>query len=355
MSELVAKNNVEVTLVVDLRRLIDEARRRVATTVNTELTMLYWRVGARIRRDVLNNERAEYGERVVKTLAAQLTTDYGKGFARPNLFRMVRFAEVFPDEQIVSTLSRQLSWSHFLEILPVSDELARTFYAEMCRIERWSVRALRAKIDGLLYERTALSRKPEQVIEGELEALRADDRMTPDLVFRDLYTLDFLGLQDTYSERDLETAILRELESFLLEMGTHFAFVARQKRIVIDGEDFRIDLLLFHRALQRLIAIELKVGRLQAADKGQVELYLRWLDKHERLPHEESPLGLILCTEATPERIALLQLEAGGIRVAEYLTALPPRALLEEKLNRAIDTARARQSSRTERESEGES
>ncbi len=350
MNDLVPENNVNEMLVADLRRLIDETRRRVATTVNAELTMLYWRVGARIRAEVLNNERAEYGKRVMETVSALLTAEYGKGFDKPNLSRMMRFAEVFSDEQIVVTLSQQLSWSHFVAILPISDELARMFYAEMCRIERWSVRALRAKIDGLLYERTALSRKPEKVIEGELEALRAEDKMTPDLVFRDLYTLDFLGLQDTYSERDLETAILRELESFLLEMGTHFAFVARQKRIVIDGEDFRIDLLLFHRALQRLIAVELKVGRLQAADKGQVELYLRWLDKHERLPHEASPLGLILCTEATPERIALLQLEAGGIRVAEYLTALPPRALLEAKLNDAINTARARQLPQTEQE-----
>lgn len=240
----------------------------------------------------------------------------------------------------MSTLSAQLGWSHFTELLLVKDPLARDFYAEMCRIERWSVRTLRAKIGGMLFQRTALSKKPDDLIRQELVGLRDEDRLTPALVFRDPYLLDFLGLRDTYSERDLESAILRELEAFILELGTDFGFLARQKRIVIGGEDFYIDLLFFHRGLRRLIAVELKLGRFKPADKGQVELYLRWLDKHERRDGEESPLGLVLCAGEHEEVVELLELEATGIHVAEYLTALPPRELLEARLHQAIRRAR---------------
>jgi predicted nuclease of restriction endonuclease-like (RecB) superfamily len=322
-------------LLAELRQLIDAARQRVAYAANAELTMLYWRVGARVSSEILNNERAEYGEQIVATVSQQLVAEYGLGFNRANLFRMAQFAEQFSDEQIVVTLSRQLSWSHFLAILPVKGNLEREFYAEMCRIERWSVRTLREKIRGMLFERTAISRKPEQLIKQDLEQLRESDQLTPDLVFRDPYLLDFLGLADTYSERDLEEAALREVEKFLLELGGYFAFVARQKRLVIDGRDFKIDLLLFHRALQCLVALDFKLGHLEAAHKGQMELYLRWLDKHERLPHENSPLGLILCAEAGAEQVELLQLDQGSIRVAQYLTELPPRQLLEAKLREA--------------------
>ena len=227
-------------------------------------------------------------------------------------------------------------------LLPLREPLARTFYAELCRYERWSVRTLRARVQGMLYERTALSRKPDALAQQELEALHDGDRISPSLVFRDPYLLDFLDLRDTYSERDLESAILRELESFILELGTDFSFVARQKRLVIDGEDHYVDLLFFHRGLRRLIVVELKLGAFRAADKGQVELYLRWLDRHERREGEESPLGLILCASKGSQTIELLELEASGIHVAEYLTALPPRELLRERLLVAIARARER-------------
>jgi predicted nuclease of restriction endonuclease-like (RecB) superfamily len=208
---------------------------------------------------------------------------------------MIRFAEVFPDEGIVSTASRQLGWSHFQEVIYLDDPLRRAFYVELCRAERWSVRTLRAKVHSMLFERTALSRKPDALVRQELATLRETDQLTPDLIFRDPYVLDFLGLADTYSDKDLERAILRELEQFLLEFGDGFAFVARQKRITIDREDYYIDLLFYHRGLRRLVAVDLKLGRFQAADKGQMELYLRWLDAHERRVGEEAPLGLILC------------------------------------------------------------
>jgi predicted nuclease of restriction endonuclease-like (RecB) superfamily len=324
----------------DIRLLIESAKFHLAQTASTVLGTLYWNLGKRIKEEILGNERAEYGKEIVSALGRQLTAEYGAGFSEKSLWHMIRFAQVYPDEKIVSALRRELSWTHFKEIIYIDDPLKRDFYAEMCRIERWSTRTLHVKIQGMLYERTALSKKSEKLIQQELATLRDEDRMTPDLVFRDPYFLDFLGLSDTYSERDLESAILRELERFLLELGTNFTFAARQKRITIDSEDYYLDLLFYHRTMRRLVAIELKLGKFQAQDKGQMELYLRWLDKYERREGEESPLGLILCAEKTAEHVELLQLETSGIRVAEYLTELPPRLLLEAKLHEAIRLAR---------------
>lgn len=329
-------------LLADIRSLIQSARDQTARAVNTALVGLYWHIGTRIRQDVLHNSRADYGEEIVSTLSKQLIGEYGRGFSKPNLSRMMGLAEAFPDEAIVSALSKQLSWSHFVEILPLKDRLKRDFYAEMCRVERWSVRTLRHKIAHLLYERTAVAKKPEKLIEQDLSALRDEDRMTPDLVFRDPYFLDFLGLTGQYAEKDVEQAILRELEAFILELGTDFAFVTRQKRISVDSEDYYLDLLFYHRRLRRLVAIDLKIGKFQAADKGQMELYLRWLEKHEMQPGEERPLGLILCADKSAEHVELLQLEKSSIRVAQYLAELPPRKLLEQKLHDSIRHARER-------------
>lgn len=270
-------------LVAEVREIIVSARQSVARGVNAALVMLYWQVGQRIRRDILNNKRAKYGAEILPTLSAKLMPEFGDGFSPRNLARMISFAEVMPDGKIVSALSAKLSWSHFVEILPLKNHLQREFYAEMCRIECWSVRRLREKISGMLYERTAISRKPENLIQQEIHDLREQDRLTPDLISRDPYLLDFLGLKDTYSEHDLEAAILRELESFLIELGGDFAFVARQKRFVVDGEDFSIDLLFYHRRLRRLVVIDLKLGKFSPADVGQMEFYMRWVGKHETL------------------------------------------------------------------------
>ncbi|MFO0605036.1 MAG: PDDEXK nuclease domain-containing protein [Polyangiales bacterium] len=333
-------------LLSDLRTVIEKARGELARAVNSAVVMVNWHVGRRIRSDLLLEARAPYGKQVVALLAERLTAIYGAGFSRPQLFHMIRFAEVFPQEEIVSTASRQLGWSHFLEVIYLDDALRRDFYVELCRAERWSVRTLRAKVQSMLFERTALSRKPDELARQEVAKLRETDQLTPDLVFRDPYLLDFLGLADTYSEKDLERAILRELEQFLLEFGDGFAFIGRQKRITIDAEDYYIDLLFYHRGLRRLVAVDLKLGRFQAADKGQMELYLRWLDAHERKPGEEAPLGLILCAGKSDEHVALLRLEETGIRVAEYLTALPAREVLEKKLHDAIRAARERLAAR---------
>lgn len=329
-------------LLGDVRSLIEAAREQTARAVNSELVGLCWHIGKRIREDVLHEKRAGYGEKIVNALASRLTMEYGRGYSEKGLRRMVQFVEGFPDEQIVATLSRQLGWSHFVELIPLDDPLKRDFYAEMCRIERWSVRTLRHKIEHLLFERTALAKQPAHLIKQDLATLREQDRMSPELVFRDPYFLDFLGLTGQYAEKDLEQAILRELEAFLLEVGSDFAFVARQKRIIVDSEDYYLDLLFYHRRLRRLVAIDLKLGKFQAGDKGQMELYLRWLEKYDLPPGEEPPLGLILCADKSAEHVELLQLGKSGIHVAQYLTELPPRELLEKKLHDTIRLARLR-------------
>jgi len=333
---------VPKTLLKDLRELIAEARQDVARQVNSALVLLYWRIGQRIRQDILLEKRAEYGEQIVYAVGTQLVKEFGAGFSEKNLRRMVQFAEAFPNEQIVVTLSRQLGWSHFVAIIPLDDDLKRDFYAEMCRIERWSVRTLRQKIGGMLFERTALSKKPKKLIREELGALRAEGKLTPDLVFRDPYFLDFLGLKDRYIEKDLEDAIMREMENFILELGVGFTFMARQKRIQIDNDDHYLDLLFYHRGLRRLVAIDLKLRDFQPGDKGQMEFYLRWLARYEQQPGEESPIGLILCAGKKRETIELMKLEEGAIRVASYWTKVLPRELLQKKLHEAIQHARAK-------------
>jgi predicted nuclease of restriction endonuclease-like (RecB) superfamily len=235
-----------------------------------------------------------------------------------------------------------LAWTHFKQIIYIDDPLKREFYAEMCRSDGWSTRTLAQKINSMLFERTALSKKPTRVIQKELSALRKGDAMSPNLVFQDPYLLDFLGLRDTFSEKDLESALLREIERFLLHLGAGFAFVERQKRITLDGDDYYIDLLFFHRRMRRLVVIELKIGEFKPADAGQVELYLRWLDRHERQPGEEAPVGIILCAGKKRETVEYLDLDKRGIHVAEYLTELPPRELLRRRFSRALAAARAR-------------
>ena len=327
---------LQESLITDLRTLINEARNKVALIVNTEITLLYWHIGKRINKEVLGNQRAEYGKQIVLTVSTQLTEEYGKGFNEKNLRRMMQFAELFPDFQIVAPLARQLSWSHFLMLFPIKDPLSREFYLTMSVSERWTKRTLRNKIDSMLYERTAISNKPEEVIKTELANLRDNEILSPDLVFKSPYFLEFTGLKGVYSEKSLEDSLLVHIEHFILELGVGFSFVERQKRMIIDGEDFYLDLLFYHRKLRRLVAIELKLGKFKAAYKGQMELYLRWLEKYEMEAGEESPIGLLLCTEGSEEQIELLQLDQTGIRVAQYMTELPSRALLHQQLQKII-------------------
>lgn len=341
MNEL---DNIENINIDDLYNrivvLIENAKKNVAAAVNNEMTLLYWNIGKDITDNVLNNQKAEYGKAVIKKLSQKLTSEYGRGYSRANLFRMLKTYEYFKDFETFSTLSRKLSWSHFVELLQVKDDLKRSFYATMCANEYWGVRTLRERIGSALYERTAISKKPEQTIINDLQLLSKENKMTTNLFFRDPYVLDFLDLKDTYSEKDLENAILSELERFILEMGNDFAFLSRQKRITIDGEDYYIDLLFYHRKMKRLVVIELKLDKFRPEHKGQVELYLKWLDKYEKAEGEEPPIAIILCASKNDMVAELLELDNSGIHVAQYLTEYVPKEILEQKFIDSIERAK---------------
>lgn len=336
------KEKSNTILLNDIVSLIEKGKNQLAFAANASMTSTYWNIGKRINDEILDNQRAEYGKQIVVSVARQLTVQYGRSFEVKNLRRMMQFANVFNDEQIVVSLIRQLTWTHFIALIPIKDAIQRDFYTQMCRIESWNVKTLRKKIDSMLFERTALSKKPDDLIKEEIEALKETDKLTPDLVFKDPYFLDFTGLKDTYSEKTLEDSILREIELFILELGSGFTFVERQKRMIIDDEDFYLDLLFYHRKLKRLVAIELKLGKFKSAYKGQMELYLRWLEKYDMQSGEETPLGLILCAEGNSEQVELLQLENSGIKIAEYLTDLPDKKVLKQKLHATIEQNKKR-------------
>lgn len=331
----------ETTLFSDVCGIIDNARRRVAVYVNSEICLLKWHVGKRIKEDVLYNQRAEYGKQVVKNLATKLTGRYGSGWSDRSLLHCIRAAYTFTEEEIVYAVRIQFTWTHLRSLMFIEDPLARQFYMEMCRLEHWDTRTLEAKIDAQLYERTAISRKPEELIRQELTQLKEENVLQPDLVFRSSYFLDMLGLPDFFTEKDLESSIVSQMQEFLCEMGTDFAFLGRQKRITIDATDYYIDLLFYHRSLHRLVAIDLKLGKFKPEHEGQMRLYLRYLDKNERKTGEDSPIGLILCGEGNTEHIEYLMLEDDSpVKVAQYYTQLPDKKLLAEKLQRAIAIAR---------------
>ncbi|NLA24441.1 MAG: DUF1016 domain-containing protein [Bacteroidales bacterium] len=321
----------------DICKIVEESRSYLAKTANKTLTILYWKIGNRINNNLLDGDRAEYGKQIVSQLASQLQEQYGKrGFQERNIRRMMQFANIFNDFEIVSQVATQLSWSHFIELFSIQDELQREFYLTMAINERWGRDLLRDKIDGMLYERSLISNKPNELIKKELSNMKEGEDFSPDLVFKNPYFLDFTGLKGAYSEKNLEDSLIISLEQFIMELGRGFTFVERQKRMIIDGEDFYLDLLFYHRKLKRLIAIELKLGKFKADYKGQIELYLRWLDRYEKQEGEETPLGLILCSEGGKEQIELLQIDKSGIRVAQYLTELPDKKLLQEKLQHEL-------------------
>lgn len=341
--EFINNRHIDNNLLADIRQLIESAKTQVAVTVNSTMTMMYWHIGDRINRELLGGERAAYGKQVIATLSQQLTEQYGGNqFSLRNLQRMMQFASSFPDLRIVTPLVSQLSWSHFLQVITIDNELQRTFYLTMAADQRWSKRTLKAKIDGMLYERTAIAKQPEAVIKHDLDELRNERKMSADLVFQDPYVLDFLGLHGNYSEKDFESAIVADLQTFITELGNDFAFMARQKRITVDNEDYYIDLLFYHRRLRCLVAIDLKLGKFQAAYKGQMELYLRWLEKYDMAEGENKPIGLILCAGKNEEHIELMHLDDSNIRVAEYMTKLPERKLLEQRLQQAVERAHNR-------------
>ena len=322
---------IETDLLNELSQLVEQSQQQVIVQNNSVLTLLFWQIGFRINETILHNQRAEYGKQIVPTVSAQLENKYGRNFTEKNVRRMLRFAEQFTDRQIVVTLSRQLSWSHFIELLPIKNPEAKLFYAHQVSGHLMSVRDLRKQIATKTFERTAIANTQTVQIENSLPN-----------TFKDPYLLDFLNLGNAYLEKDLEEAILYELEKFILELGKGFTFVERQKRMIIDGEDFNLDLLFYHRKLKRLVAIELKLGKFQAKHKGQMELYLKWLDKYEKQEGENTPIGLILCAESSREQIELLEMHKDGIMVAEYWTDLPPKKQFEEKIHLLLTEAKER-------------
>jgi len=329
------ENNIEKILFTDLAQIIEQGKTQLTKQVNSLLTLTYWHIGKKINDHILENKRAEYGEKVVATVSNQLAEKYGNQFAEKNVRRMMRFAEVFSDFAIVAPVVRQLSWSHFLMLLPLKSEESRTYYAQKAIEETWSKRELQHQIERKAFERQ------------EIATLQITDEFQDiQNTFKDPYFLDFLGLKDGYLENDLENAILKELEIFILELGKGFTFVERQKRIILDGDDFYLDLLFYNRKLKRLVAIELKLGKFKASHKGQMELDLKWLNKHEKQEDENSPIGLILCAEKNHEQVELLEMHKDGIMVAEYWTDLPPKKELEAKLHSLVIEVRQRMENR---------
>ncbi len=318
-------------LLNDLVSIIEQGKKQAVAQVNSALTLVFWQVGKRINEDVLENERADYGKEIVKSIAIELVMRFGKSFHEKNVRRMMQFANVFLEQSIVVTLSRQLSWSHFVALLPIKNKEKQLFYINKIAEEKWSVRHTRKQIERKAYERREIAVSQFPTTDTDQPA-----------VFKDPYFLDFLGLNDSYSEEDLEAAIIKEIELFILELGGGFTFVERQKRVILDGKDFYLDLLFYHRKLRRLVAIELKLGEFKPAHKGQMELYLKWLDRYDKQEGENSPIGLILCAVASKEQVELLEMHKDGIMVAEYWTELPPKAVLEQRLHQALIQARER-------------
>jgi len=328
-----AENPAQINpqLIDELAPLIEQSQQQVVSYANSTLTLLFWQVGQRINREILQHKRADYGKQIVSAISVKLEARFGRNFTEKNVRRMIQFAEQFEDFEIVVTLSRQLSWSHFLVLIPLKNFESKLFYAKKATEHIMGVRELRRQISTKAFERAQIA---------NTQLLASDAEFVDN--FKDPYLLDFLGLQNTFLEKDLEAAILRELERFILELGKGFTFVERQKRMIIDGEDFYLDLLFYHRKLKRLIAIELKLGKFEAAHKGQMELYLKWLDKYEKQEGENQPIGLILCAESSREQVELLEMHKDGIVVAEYWTELPTKYELEQKIHSLLLEAKER-------------
>ncbi len=326
--------NTDRNLLQELAKIIEQGKKQVAVQVNSTLTLTYWNIGKRINDNILQNKRADYGKQTINTVASHLVEEYGRSFDAKNLRRMMQFADIFSDFEIVAPLVRQLSWSHFLLLIPLKNNEIRIFYAQKSIDSLWSKRELKRQIERKVYERTEIAK-----IQNSITIQNNNLETT---VFKDPYFLDFLGLKDGYLEKDLESAIIKELENFILELGAGFSFIERQKRMIIDGRDFYLDLLFYHRKLKRLVAIELKLGEFKASHKGQMELYLKWLNRYEKETDENSPIGLILCAEASSEQIELLEMHKDGIMVAEYWKDLPPKEKLEKKLHSILIEAKER-------------
>ena len=321
----------EALLFQRVSAIIESRKGQAAAYANREVTLMFWEIGQHINSVLLGGERAAYGRRVVSNLAEQLRQQHGSSFDYTNVRRMQQFAARFPEFEIVAPLAQQLSWSHITELLPLKSDEAFLYYAADAATRRLGKRGLRQQIARKAYERREIA-----------NAQLTDQSVVPFNIFKDPYLLDTLGLRENFLEADLEKAILTELEAFILEFGHGFTFVERQKRMTIDEDDFRLDLLFYQRDLKRLVAVELKLERFRAAFKGQMELYLKWLNRYERRPDENEPIGLILCPTANRAQLELLEMDKAGIVVAEFWTHLPPQDEFTSKINAIMVEAKER-------------
>jgi predicted nuclease of restriction endonuclease-like (RecB) superfamily len=332
--ELVAQAELaidEVALFERVSAIIENRKHRAQVKVNQESVLMFWEVGQHIGSVLLGGERAPYGRRIVATLAQQLQAKFGKSFHYSNVTRMIRFAARFPDVQIVVPLAQQLSWSHFTVLLPLKTNDEFMYYAQDAASKGLGKRGLRLQISRKAFWRRDIA-----------NAQITDESPIPFNAFKDPYLLDMFDLKENYLEGDLEKAILADLESFILEFGHGFTFADRQKWMVMDGEDYTLDLLFYHRGLKRLVAIDLKLGKFKPAYSGQMKFYLKWLNKFEKQEGENPPIGLILCTKASRDQIELMELDKDGIAVAEYWTQLPPKSEFERKIRELYAEAQER-------------
>jgi predicted nuclease of restriction endonuclease-like (RecB) superfamily len=365
-------------LVAGIAQLLDAARRASVRAVNAVMTATYWEIGRRIVQfEQGGKARADYGEELLNRLSADLTAKFGRGFSRPNLQRFRLFFTDFPANSICSTVSSELladkcstpssissapnpqtlpaesdvatlvtrfplPWSHYVRLLSVDNPQARAFYETEALRGGWSVRQLDRQISTLFNERTAISRDKAAMLKKGGRP-KPEDRATPEEEIKDPLLLEFLGLKDEYSESQLEDALIRHLETFLLELGSDFAFVGRQRRLRIGDEWYRVDLLFFHRRLRCLVIIDLKLGKFTHADAGQMHLYLNYAREHWAHPDENPPVGLILCAQkdAALARYALENLP-NKILAAEYKVALPAEKTLAAEIDRTRKLLEAR-------------
>ena len=311
----------------DIAQLIAAARQRAVQAVNTTLIELYWQIGERISRKIA---AAEWGDGVVAQLARYLAqTQPGlRGFTRPNLFRMRQFYEAYPDPKIVSALLRQLPWTHHLIILSQSKRPEeREFYLRLAAQEKWSSRQLERQFKAALFERTVLTPPKVSPVVAQ---------MHPDAtsIFRDSYLVEFLELPEGHAEADLHRGQLARLRDFLIELGRDFCFIGSEYPVQVGGRDFALDLLFFHRGLNCLVAIELKVGRFEPEYLGKLNFYLEALDRDAKKPHEHPAIGVLLCASKDDEVVeyALSRCTSPTL-IAEYQTQLPDKALLRAKLH----------------------
>ena len=321
----------EKALFERISSIIDSRKIRAQARANQEAVLMFWEIGSYISSVLLGGERAAYGKQIVATLSQQLQEKYGSSFDYTNVRRMIRFATRFPDVQIVAPLAQQLSWTHFVILMPLESDDAFMYYANDAIVRHLGKRELRRQISRKAFER-------QEIANAQLTQAAT----VPINMFKDPFLLDILGLRDNYLEADLEKAILADIEAFILEFGHGFTFAERQKRMTMDDEDFTLDLLFYHRILKRLVAVELKLGKFKPSYMGQMRFYLKWLNRYERHEGENPPIGLILCTAASRDQVELMELDKEGIAVAEYWTQLPPKSELERKIGEIYAEAQER-------------